>query len=229
MVEPVRIIADIIEQEQNCKIKVIKGGSGNLYRILSINQVGDLYLPGSESYISKGQQEGIILETVTVGYNKAALIVAKNNPLAISSDLANIADNNYRVVLGNPDSGSVGKETKYILQQAGIYQQAMANVIYLTTDSKDLTRAIKENTADLVINWQATAVWPQNVASLTVLPIDNQYAPERKLVLSLLSYSEYPDIAKYFMQYAESDQGRELFRNYGFLDQSARAKSGSGK
>lgn len=229
MVEPVRQIADIVEEEKNCMIKIIKGGSGNLYRILSVNQAGDLYLPGSESYIKKGQQDGIILETVTVGYNKAALVVAKNNPLAIAPSLSNVADGKYRVVLGNPDSGSIGKETKLVLQQADIYQQALSNAIYLTTDSKDLTKAIKENTADLVINWQATAAWPQNIAAVTALPIDELYAPKRKLILSLLQYSEFPEIAKHFMQYSESESGQAIFLKYGFGDQPSLSQSKGGK
>jgi molybdate transport system substrate-binding protein len=218
MVDPIRKIADLVEKEQNCKIKVIKEGSGNLYRILSINKTGDLFLPGSESYINKGLQEGIVLDTVEVGFNKAAFVVAKNNPLGISGDIENVIDSKYRVVLGNPDSGSIGKETKHILQQTGIYKKAMSNVTYLTTDSKDLTKAIIENTADLVINWQATAKWSQNRDNLTVIPIDNKYAPERKLVLGLLSYSRHTDIARGFLEYAVSEEGRKLFQQYGFSD-----------
>ena len=46
-------------------------------------------------------------------------------------------------------------------------------------------------------------------------------------VLGLLRYSEYPDIAQRFMEYAESEQGRLLFQQYGFLDQTTLPESGT--
>ena len=218
MIRPMSDIARIIEQRENCRIIITKGGSGNLLRSLKANQVGDLYLPGSESYIQTCREEELVCETVFVGYNKAAMMVQKGNPKQITADLGNLTSNRYYVVLGNPDSGSIGRETKKILERRRIFQAALNNVQQLTTDSKDLMRVLKRKEADVVVNWYATAVWPENAPHVDVLPIDEQYAAKKRLVLGLLKTSRCPEIARKFMAYAASEKGRALFAKYGLYD-----------
>ncbi len=216
MVKPIAEIAEIIEKQENCKIIIIKGGSENIYKSIQINKKGDLYIPGSETYIEKGFKENIISDTVFVGINKAVMLVQKGNPNNIDNNLDNLMNEKYKVVIGNPYSGSVGKETKTILDKKGIFDEVSKNVSYYTTDSKDLIPALKKKEADIVINWYATSVWDDNKNYVDVLEIDTMYAKEKKLYLSLLKYSKYPDISKAFMKYAASDKGKEIFLKYGF-------------
>ena len=75
-----------------------------------------------------------------------------------------------------------------------------------------------EGEADLVINWFAVSVWPENEAYIDVLPVDETFAEKKRLLLGVLKYSRYPDIAKKFMAYASSPEGQAIFREYGFLD-----------
>ena len=215
MIKPMSEIAAIMEAEEACKITITKGGSGNLLKAIAVNQVGDLYLPGSESYINTGLKEGWIIDSVAVGHNKAALMVQKGNPRQIPEDLLSLTNPHYYVVIGDADSGSIGRETKRILERREVYAAVMANARHLTTDSKDLIRALREKKADLVINWYATATWLENKAYVTAIPIDGRYATPKKLVLGLLKTTRYPEIAKRFMAYAASDAGRAIFRKHG--------------
>ncbi|MCT4620268.1 MAG: molybdate ABC transporter substrate-binding protein [Marinisporobacter sp.] len=218
MVRPMTEIAKIIEEQENCKITIEKGGSGGLLNKLKTDKTGDLYLPGSDSYINTLVEEEIIKEHVLVGYNKAAIFVQKGNPLNITSDLENFTKEEYMVVIGNPESGSIGKETKKILDKKGIFEKVVANASKLTNDSTELLRVIKDKEVDLVINWYATSVWDDNPKDIDVLQIDEEYAKKKKLVVGLLKYSENPELAKIFMDYASSDAGKEIFNKYGLYD-----------
>jgi molybdate transport system substrate-binding protein len=218
MIKPMSDIARIIEKQENCRIIITKGGSGNLLKSIKINKVGDLYLPGSDSYIKTCLQEDIVADTMFVGYNKAALMVQKGNPKGITADLTNLTSKEYSVVIGNPDSGSIGRETKKILEKRGIFQEVEVNVLKMTTDSKELVRVIKDREADIAINWYATSTWTENVSCVDVLGISEKYARKKKLVIGLLRTSKYPEIARKFMEYAASEQGQELFRKYGLYD-----------
>lgn len=51
MVKPMKEIVAKIEKEENCKIHILKGVSGDLLQSILLNKQGDLYLPGSESYV----------------------------------------------------------------------------------------------------------------------------------------------------------------------------------
>ncbi|RUM40304.1 MAG: molybdenum ABC transporter substrate-binding protein, partial [Desulfocapsa sp.] len=81
-----------------------------------------------------------------------------------------------------------------------------------------LSRAIRNQEADLVLNWKATAFLPENRALIDVLPLDAGLAPRRPLILGLLNYSQHKTIARRFLEFAQSAQGQEIFRRYGFLD-----------
>jgi molybdate transport system substrate-binding protein len=217
MIQPMSEIAAIIESQENVKISLIKGGSGNLLKSIKFNNAGDLYLPGSESYIKQAKAVGLIVESVHVGFNKATMMVQKGNPLAIKKDLKELKDKNYTVVIGNPDSGSIGKETKKILASAGIYDDVLKNIHEMTTDSKRLVEVLKNKEADLVINWYATSVWDQNSKHIDTLSIDDKFAQKKRLVLGLLSSSRYPKIARKFMAYAASQEGQRIFDKYGLF------------
>ncbi len=215
MAQPIRLLADQLEKQEHCTVKMIINGSGNLYLSLTTNRVGDLYLPGSASYIEKSRQEGLVSRTVKIGINKSALIVQKGNPLGITG-LRDLINPDYRTVLADHNSASIGKETRRILTTVGIYEQALDNVILLTTDSKGLTRAIKNNTADLILNWRATAYWQENKASLDVLPLSDKIAPPHTLFLGLLTFSKHAELAGKFMDLAAGPEGKVLFTTYGF-------------
>lgn len=218
MIKPMTEIARHIEALENCKIIITKDGSGNLLKAIRINRVGDLFLPGSGAYIETGLNEGLVTESVHVGYNRAALMVQKGNPRKIAPNLLSLAGKDYYVAVGNPTSGSIGKETQKILEKRGIFDQVMTNARRLTTDSKKLVHLLKEKQADLVINWYATATWPENRPYVDVLPIDPVYATPKKLVLGLLSTAKYPNIARKFMAFAASEQGRAIFQKNGLYD-----------
>ncbi len=221
MIRPMSDIAAIIEEQEDCKIIITKGGSGNLLKSLRANQVGDLYLPGSDSYIVTCLDEGLIAaesDTVFVGHNKAAMMVPKGNPKGITADLDNLTREDLYVVIGNPNSGSIGKETKKVLERKGIFEAVQQNARSLTTDSKDLFLTLKHEEADLVVNWFAVSTWPENEPYLDVLAIDERYAHKQRLVLGLLKTSKYPGIARKFMQYAASDEGKALFSKYGLYN-----------
>ena len=218
MIKPMSEIAAIIEKKENCKIIITKGGSGNLLRAIKVNQVGDLYLPGSDSYIKTATNEGLIVESVNVGYNKAAIMVRKGNPKQITGDLENLANDKYAVVIGDPNSGSIGRETKKILDRRKIFEDVCRNALKLTTDSKDLVKAIKEGEADLVINWYATSTWPENRKYVDTLTIDEQYAVKKQLTLGILKYTKHPEIARKFLRFASSPEGQEIFNRYGLFE-----------
>ncbi|MBN2021816.1 MAG: molybdate ABC transporter substrate-binding protein [Pirellulales bacterium] len=213
--KPVGEIARVIEQQENCRIIVTKGGTGNLLRAIEVNQVGDLFLPGSDSYIKSAMEKELVTEEVFVGHNQAVMMVRKGNPKKITNDLANLADPQYYVVIGDPGSGAIGRATKEILEKRGIFEQVSQNARQWTTDSKELIKVLKDKEADLVVNWRATATWPENAPYVDVLPIGDEYVPRKRLALGLLKYSRHPDVARKFMEYAASEKGQALFRRYG--------------
>ena len=218
MTHPMLEIAEYVEKEKDCIIRITKGGSGNLLNAIKINKTGDLYLPGSDSYILQGKESGLITSSQLVGYNMAAIVVPKGNPLNISNDPIVFADSKYKTIFADPNSGSIGRMAAGIFEKRGIKDKALNNVMRLSTDSKDITKAIINGEADMGINWYATTLWKENKDKLDGILIDKKYAPVKKLVLARLIYSKHPEIADFFLNTATGPIGEQIFSNYGFIN-----------
>ena len=218
MIRPILELAAQFEQRESCNVKLTYGGSNHLLHSIEVNQIGDLFFPGKDSYIHTLRQSGVVTESVPLGYNQAALFVQRGNPKNLSSDLSNLTDTRLHVVIGNDSSGSIGRETRRILEQAGLYQEVIDNALYMTTDSKGLVKAIKNKEADLVVNWQAVLFLDDNQKFMSPLPLPPAYVEKQPLVMGLLRFSHEQDLARAFMVLAASPTGQNVFKRYGFRD-----------
>ncbi len=218
MVKPMKEIASAIEKQEGVRVTITQGGSEDLYQSLNASRKGDLYLPGSASYRKRHLDEGLLGDSVHIGYNQASMMVARGNPRGISADVKELLREDLKTVICDPDTGSIGRETKKILSQAGIFEGVMDRALYLTTDSRNLNNAIKSGEAEVTINWRATGFFPENRDKIDIVDLDPAQAIPKKLVLNQLTFSKYPEIGKRFMEYSASEAGQRIFRKHGFLD-----------
>jgi molybdate transport system substrate-binding protein len=218
MIRPMTEIARAYEQREPIRIVLAQGGSEDLYQSLKNSGVGDLYLPGEPTFRSKYLVEGLLGEVVTVGYNQLAIMTKKGNPKRIKGDVRELLRNDVTTIIGNAESGSVGKETRDVLTAAGIYSQVLDASIYLAPDSRGLNNAMKNGEADAILNWRATGFFPDNAKFVEVIDLNPKLAPPQALLLNLLTFSKHKEQAKRFMQFAAGEEGQAIFRKYGFLD-----------
>lgn len=218
MVKPMKEMAKIIEDKYNCTIKVSQGSSKDLYESLKYSKKGDLFLPGSQSYRTNNLKDGLLLEAVEIGTNEAAIFVKKGNPLKINS-LDAFIDKRYRTILCSPNTGSIGKISKDIfIKYKGeeFFDKAYDNSVLIGTDSRNLNRALIEDKVDLTINWKVTSLWPENSKYIDIIDIPEDLAVHKKLLISLLEFSKNKKIAREFMKFAASKEGRKIMKKYGF-------------
>ena len=218
MVRPMTEIAHAFEKRENVRITIAQGGSEDLYQSARRSGVGDLYLPGEPSYRRLHLADGLLGDYVVVGFNQMALLVRKGNPQRVRPDLREVLRKDLMVILGNADSGSVGKEARDMLEQAGLYAQAVRHAAFLAPDSRSLVNALKRGDADLALGWRATAFFPDNVEAVEVIDLDPALAQPQALLLNLLTHSRHPDLARRFMAFAAGEEGQAIFRRHGFLD-----------
>lgn len=218
MVKPIEEIAKIIEKEQNCDITISQGGSKDLYDQLKASKFGDLYLPGSDSYVKKGIEDKIITDNVEIGYNQASIFVQYKNPKKVKG-LDDLLNDKLSVMICDPKSGSIGRMTKKILTKykgEDFFYDVFDNSTLIGTDSRNINKALIDKNIDIAINWRATGFWPENKTFMAVIDIDEKYAPKKKLILSLLKFSQNKELAKIFMDYASSTKGQKIMEKYGF-------------
>jgi molybdate transport system substrate-binding protein len=218
MIRPMTEIAQTFEKKENVKITLAQGGSEDLYQAAKKSGLGDLYLPGEPSYREKYLSEGLLGEFQTVGYNQLAIVVLKGNPQKVKGDARELLRKDLAVSIGNASSGSVGKESKELLDGLKIYQKVVAAAAFLAPDSRGLNNALKKGDVDAVINWRATGFFPDNIVALDVVDLDPKLAKPQALLLNLLTFSKNKEIARRFIAFSAADEGQAIFRKFGFLD-----------
>ncbi|MHC1743109.1 MAG: extracellular solute-binding protein [Syntrophobacteraceae bacterium] len=218
MVRPTTEIARLFEKGENVKVIVSQGGSEELYQALKKSGQGDLYFSGESAFREAHLEEGILGDVVTPGYNQAALVVAKGNPKHVKPDLNELLRQDLNVVIGSPESGSIGFQTRKVLQSVGIYEKVVEKAGFLAGDSRSLNAALKNGEADLLMNWRATAYFPENVEFMTVLDLDPAIVKREPIQLNYLKSSKYSAQAHRFMELAMSPEGQAIFRKFGFID-----------
>ena len=220
MVKPITEISKIVEEKHNCTIYIKKGGSKTLYEILKSKKVGDLYLPGSNSYRKKNLKEGLLLDSQYIGFNKASIFVQKGNPKGVKN-INDLLRKDLNTILCNPYSGSIGKMTKKLLttyKGEEFLEDAYDRAADIATQSKMINNALINKKMDLAINWRATSFWENNKKYIDIIEIDDKIAPKKKLVINLLSFSKNSVIAKDLMKIAASKQGQSIMKKYGFWE-----------
>ncbi len=213
MAKPLSEIATEFEKSAHCKVAIIVGLSGDLYQSILTNEVGDLYLSGSEFYITEAMNRTIIKDTVNVGVNKPVIMFRKDSKDKITrTDACFLLNKKICVVIANPYS-SIGKVTQKILEKRGIYDKVVSQISFFAADSKDLMKMLKEDKADLAINWYAPYVWDDNKDFVSCIPMDS--INENHVILSTLTYSKQPELADLFLAQVASDDGKKVFKKYG--------------
>ncbi|MBY0454672.1 MAG: substrate-binding domain-containing protein [Burkholderiaceae bacterium] len=218
MVRPMTEIAQIFEKRENVKVTISQGGSDDLYQAAKRSGIGDFYLPGEPTYRALYLKEGLLGDFVTVGYNQMALMVQKGNPKKVKADPHEMLRPDLTMILGNATSGSVGMNSKEILDNLGIYPKAIKVAAFLSPDSRSLANAMKKNEADLTMNWRAVGFFTDNAALLDTIDLDPRIAKPQALQLTLLKSSKNQVQARRFMDLASGEEGQAIFRKYGFLD-----------
>lgn len=221
MVRPMTEIAQLFEKQENVKISIAQGGSEDIYQSVAKGTVGDWYLPGEPSYFQGPERQKYFAERVLVGHNKMALMVPKGNPKHVRPDLKELLRKDLVVAIGNPDSGSVGKESKRMLEAVKLYDKVVRSAAFLAPDSRSITNALKKGEADVSLNWKATAFFPDNIDKLEAIDLDKTISPPQPLMLLRLHTSRRPDLATRFMALASSEQGKAIFKKYGFIEGAA--------
>lgn len=215
-------IAQIFEKRENVRIVIIQGGSEDMYQAAKKSGVGDWYQPSEPSYRVKYLKDGLLGESVTIGYNQIALMVQKGNPKQVKADPRELLRKDLTMIIGDANSGSVGKYSKALLDGLGIYPKVIKAAAFLAPDSRSLVNSLRKKEADITLNWRATGFFSGNVAAVDVIDLDPQLAKPQAIELMLLATSKHPELARRFLALSASEEGQAVFRKHGFFDNKMR-------
>ncbi|TLX76876.1 molybdate ABC transporter substrate-binding protein [Labilibacter sediminis] len=206
------------ETNLNCKIKLHNDCSQNLSSLIRYSLKGDIYFPASRAGFLKlkSNQSPFIIDSVFVGYNPLVVMTAKGNPSGYNGDFSTLAQKKHAVIIANPETSSLGHDTRILLKKNGLYDDVILNVVALSTDSRGLVKSLKNKEAQLVVNWKCDIYNNGNIEYAEVFPIPEIDQSPSEIYAGILSTSNHPQLARQFLDYAIGEEGISIFRKYGF-------------
>ena len=205
-------IANKFEKQTGIKVNIIKGGSRKLLKTIIKKQDGDIYFPGTYKFLT--QNPDLFSHIKHLGYNKAVIIVKKSNPKNIVN-LNDFIRNDVRVVLGIYNKGSVGKISKQILisYKGKIFFDKVYKKAIKEPTSLEIVNDIKNNKADVSIDWKAVIFMDDNKKYLDYIPI-LYVAPKQDLRIAVVNFSKHKKEAIQFVNFARKNM--KFFQSQGF-------------
>jgi molybdate transport system substrate-binding protein len=191
-------------------------GSGQSLGKISAGAGGDLFMPGSEFYVDKAIEKGLIgSETKKiVAYFIPVLFVQKGNPKSIQT-LQDLKKSGIRVGIGDERSAAVGQVTMEVLKKNSIaIEDVIKNVVYKSGTVDELGVAIQMKTVDVVVLWDVNA--KNFIQHGEIIQIPPEQTVPSVIPIAVLKSTKYPDEAGRFVEFAISSEGKKIMADHGF-------------
>lgn len=216
MSAPVDEIVAAYTEAYGVPVNVQYAGSGTLLSNLQVAKEGDAYLAADQSYIQIAWDKGLVEEVFPVGRLLPVIAVKSGNPKNITG-LADLMREDLRVALANPDAASVGKLTRKILGDAGVWEQverAVQNRGVFKPTVNEVANDVKIGTVDATIVWDSVA---NQYPELEIVNFPEAAGYRKQITAAVLKSTPDPTRTLHFLRYLTAkDRGLETFAAMGY-------------
>ena len=203
------------EREYGQKVQLMYGGSGTLLSNIQVARQGDLYIAADQSYIDLAEEKALIAETLPLAWMRPVIAVAKGNPKNIQS-LEDLKRRDIRLALGNPEAASIGRQTKNLLERAGVWavvkQQVEKTGVFKPT-VPEVANDVKLGAVDAGVVWDSTVAQYPELETVRIPLFDEA---RMQISVAVLASSAQPTAALRFARYLNSQAGNAVFSEKGF-------------
>jgi molybdate transport system substrate-binding protein len=191
------------------------GGSGTLLNQMSLEETGDIYMPGSDDYMDKAEDKQAVLADTRkiVAYLVPSICVQRGNPENIHS-LEDLARPGITVGLAQAGAVCLGDVADEILRSAGLEEKVKKNVITYARSCDQTQQLVQLGEVDAVIGWDAFKYWaPDQIDIVSIAP---EHLRVRNIPVAIAVYSKQRDAAQKFIDFLTSDEGQAIFSKHGY-------------
>ncbi len=203
------------EQKEGISVSVIYAGSNTLLSTIQTTGRGDVYIPGSESYIKKAGE--LIQSHVFVAHHVPIFAVNPNKKSQIRS-FADLIKPGVRIAVGNKQMAAIGRVTEAILKSAGPDETFRENITTTSSTVNELLHMVVNGSVDASLIWSDMLLW-DGAGGLIPVSIPDHLKEIKDIRAGVLTTSKNPIRAEKFVQFM-ANEGRAIFIKHGFVKDS---------
>ena len=207
-------IGEAFEEETGIGVDFNFGSTGQLAQQIEAGAPVDVFAAANVSYIDELAEKDLIVEDSQATYARGQIVLwtPKDSELEIDS-IDRLADDDVqRIAIANPDHAPYGAAAKDALESAGIWDEVQDKLV-LGENISDTLRYGETGNVDVAIVALSLAV-PSD-GTWTVIPQD--LYPPLDQAMAVVAGASHESEARAFVDFVNSERGREIMRAYGFL------------
>lgn len=210
--KPMDEIGQVYEEQFGVKIEYTYAGSAQNLSQIELAQEGDIYVPGSMSYIKSAEEKGLVESKQDVVYHVPAIAVPKGNPANITC-LADFTKPGVKVVLGDERSAAIGKVAQKMFEKNGLLAEVEKNVVSKDATVNEVMVHVAMAQADACIIWEDNV---QGVEEVEIVEIPAEQNMIKTIPVGVLTCTQKQETAQAFADFVASADGKAIFEKHGF-------------
>jgi len=187
-------------------------GSDQLALQIRQGAPADVYAAASPKYTQLLYRDGLVGKPVTFAKNRLIVIVPKSNPAEIHS-VYDLRRSGVKVVMGD-QSVPIGSYTRQLLDNLGIKDAVLHNVVSQETDVKGIVAKVALGEADAGFVYRTDAKPVSGRVEKVFLPVWAQ--PPVRYQIAIVSSTPRKVEARAFIRKVLAKRSRMLLRRAGF-------------
>jgi molybdate transport system substrate-binding protein len=206
------------------RLDITYGGSGTVLNQMTLEETGDLYIPGSDDYMDIAEKKGAVKPETrkVICWLVPAIIVQKGNPKNIQT-LQDLTRPGIKVGMAKAGAVCLGDISEEILKTAGLLEKVKKNIATYALACDETAHLVELGSVDAIIGWEVFAAWAPDRVEAVLLPASLASRP-RNIPAAQSAYTRQPELAQKFIDFLTSPQGREIFQRHGYALQKPEVK-----
>jgi len=210
---PIKKCAEEFKTKFGTEFEFTVGKAENLIEEIPETKKGDLLTCGSEFILDQAQLKGLVVRETrkSLGSRTSAILVQKGNPRNIKS-MSDLAEKGMRV--GVSVSGCLTGVWDDLATKAGYAEQIRNNTVAYADGCGELMSFINKRKVDAILGWDAFKNLNKETMDIIGLPKDLQV--HRSTAIGVITFSKNKELAKKFIDFLISEEGKGIYEEYGW-------------
>jgi molybdate transport system substrate-binding protein len=188
------------------------GSSTDLATQIQSEGTADVFASASGTAMDTVESDPGVTGRTDFATNELVVIVPTDNPAGIAS-LDDLGSDGVQLVLG-AKGVPVGDYAREMLDNAGLTEQVMANVVSNEPDDASIVAKVESGEADAGIVYTSDIAAPQGEADSVEIPADVNVTATYPI--ASVNGSDMGDAAAAFVRYVTGPDGQAVLERYGF-------------
>jgi molybdate transport system substrate-binding protein len=208
-----REIAPVFERENQVKVTLTFGSTGQLAQQIQHGSPADVFFAANVASMDDLRAMGAILADSMETYAQGQIVLATQSsrpPLSTLRDLTR--DDVKRVAIANPAHAPYGMAAREALASAGVWGQVQPKLVY-GENIRQALQFLQTGNVDAAILALSVAQVPE----IQFTQVDPGLYKPIIQAAAVTARSRHADLARAFIRFVNGPQGRPIMKRFGFI------------